>query len=110
MKRLGLLTLALVTACTPAVSTGGGSPSNPQTPARVWPVITRSHVDLWLHGYAMLLRDSSTVPVFRRGYRERIQAAKSQRGITTQLDANKDRLQQRLMLNPALSNGQFAPL
>ena len=76
----------------------------------MWPVLTRSHVDLWLHGYAMLLRDSSKVPVFRPGYRDRVQAVKAQRNITTLLDANRQRLQERLTLNPALANGQFAPL
>jgi hypothetical protein len=83
-------------------------PATVQT--RIWPVITRSHVDLWLHGYAMLLRDTSTVPVFRKGYRDRIQAVKAQRSITTLLDANRERLQSRLALSPALINGQFAPL
>jgi hypothetical protein len=50
------------------------------------------------------------VPVFRRGYRDQIQATKSQRNISTLLDANRDRLQSRLALSPALVNGQFAPL
>jgi hypothetical protein len=58
----------------------------------------------------MLLRDTSTIPVFRRGYREKLQAAKTQRNVTTMLDANRDRLQSRLSLSPALFNGQFAPM
>lgn len=105
--------LAIATSCAPAVSTGGGSTST-STPAqsapRVWPVISRSHIDLWLHGYAMLMRDTSTVPVFRRGYREKIQQAKQQRSITTRLDVNRTKLQERLALNPGLINGQFAPM
>lgn len=110
-KLLRLVPLILVAGCAPAVSTGGGGAAAPaQSQTRVWPVFARSHVDLWLHGYAMLLRDTATVPVFRRGYRDHIQAVKSQRGLTTQLDANRDRLQSRLSLSPALTNGQFAPM
>jgi hypothetical protein len=111
MRKLGLLVLTLAASCAPPVSTGTGGASAPaQAQARVWPVLTRSHVDLWLHGYAMLLRDTSTIPVFRRGYRDRIQSVKAQRGVTTQLDANRERLQSRLALSPALFNGQFAPM
>jgi hypothetical protein len=114
--RFATLSLVLVASCARAVSTGGGTEPTPaqtptpQTPARVWPVLTRSHVDLWLHGYAMLLRDTSAVPVFRRGYRDQIQSRKSQRNITTLLDANRERLQARLGLSPSIFNGQFAPL
>lgn len=112
-KTVGFLGLmAIVNACAPAVSTGGGgSTSAPaQSAPRVWPVITRVHIDLWLHGYAMLMRDTATVPVFRRGYRERIQQAKGQRNLQTRLDANRTKLQERLSLNPGLVNGQFAPM
>ena len=110
MRMLGLLSLIVLVNCAPAVSTGGGGPAAAQTQAKPWPVETRKHVDLWLHGYAMLLRDTSTVPVFRRGYREQVQAAKSRRNVTTLLDANRDRLQARMSLSPALFNGQFAPM
>jgi hypothetical protein len=109
MRKVGLLVSVLVLACAPPTSTGGGAPAA-QQPSGPWPVITRLHVDLWLHGYAMLLRDTATVPVFRRGYRERIQSVKAQRAITTQLDANRERLQSRLALSPGLVNGQFAPM
>jgi hypothetical protein len=107
MRKLLALFL-LLGGCATATSTGGGSTA----PARAqqWPVLTRQHVDLWLHGYAMLLRDTARVPVFRRGYRERAQAARSQRNVSTLLDANRERLQSRLALSPALTNGQFAPL
>src|SRR5438128_2618498 len=102
MRKLGLVSLVVLANCAPPVSTGGGTPAaTAQSPARQWPVLTRKHIDLWLHGYAMLLRDTSPVPVFRRGYREQVQAAKAQRGVTTMLDANRDRLQQRLALSPA---------
>lgn len=99
-------------SCTPPVYTGAGTaqPTPTGEPPAAWPVITRSHVDLWLHGYALLLRDTSAVPVFRRGYRERVQAAKAQRTITTRLDQNREQLQARLAVSPAIFNGQFAPL
>ena len=98
----------LVVACIPQASGGGATTTQPR--AAAWPVLTRSHVDLWLHGYAMLLRDTATVPVFRRGYRDRIRADKAQKSITTLLDANRERLQSRFGLSPGLVNGQFLPL
>jgi len=112
MKRIVLLCLCVAIGCTSAASSGGGAPApaQQQVPAVPWPVLTRKHVDLWLHSYAMLLRDTSTVPVFRRGYRARIEAIKTQRNIKTMLDVNRERLQQRLALSPQIFNGQFAPL
>lgn len=104
-----LVALILLGACSPPVYTGGGATAPAPNRPAPWPVATRSHVDLWLHGYAMLLRDTSTVPVFRRGYRERVRALKTQRNITTLLDANRERLQARLGLSPSLINGQFLP-
>lgn len=107
-KCVALLALMMAaTGCVPQAG-GGGAPA-PQ-PARQWPVLTRKHVDLWLHGYAMLLRDTATIPVFRKGYRQKIEALKAQRGLKTMLDANREALQTRLANNPALFNGQFAPM
>lgn len=103
-----LAVLIVATSCVSASSGGGAATTPAQT--RVWPVITRSHVDLWLHGYAMLLRDTARVPVFRRGYRERIEQVKRDRNIRTRLDNNRARLQERLSLSPAIFNGQFAPM
>jgi hypothetical protein len=112
MKRIVLLFLACVVACTSAVSSGGGTPpsAQQQVPAQRWPILTRKHVDLWLHAYAMLLRDTATVPVFRRGYRAQLEAIRAQRNVKTMLDVNRERLQQRLALSPQIFNGQFAPL
>jgi hypothetical protein len=101
------LVMASLVACTPVNSAEDGVPAPQRTP---WPVITRSHVDLWLHGYAMLLRDTATVPVFRRGYRDQIRAEKSRRSITTLLDNNRERLQARFAVSAGLVNGQFLPL
>jgi len=104
------IALAVLAACSPAVYTGGGTATPTVNRPPSWPVVTRSHVDLWLHGYAMLLRDTATVPVFRRGYRERVRTLKAQRNLTTLLDANRERLQARLVLSPNLVNGQFLPM
>lgn len=72
-----------------------------------WPIRTREHVDLWLHGFAMISGDTSPVPLFRRGYREAMMAARAKASATTDLDVNHDALAKRLRENPALVNAQF---
>jgi hypothetical protein len=72
-----------------------------------WPIRTREQVDLWLHGFAMISGDSSTVPLFRRGYREMVSAARTKAGAVTDLDVNRDALAKRLRENPTLVNAQF---
>lgn len=105
--------LALATACATA---GTGSPESPAPagtppqPAEGWNVRTREHVDLWLHSYALLQADTARVPFFRRGYRDRLLTERRNRGITTALDVNRERLVTRLAANPALVNGQFLPM
>src|SRR6476661_178671 len=52
---------------------GGGAPGPvpdqlPPRPGQVWPMKVREHVDLWLHGFAMLQEDTTFVPFFKRGY------------------------------------------
>ena len=94
---------------TPEPSTPEGGVAGPP-PAAGWAIRTRQHVDLWLHGYALLQRDTARVPFFRRGYRDRMRATRRQLGITTALDLNAERLEARLAANPALVNGQFVPL
>jgi hypothetical protein len=71
-----------------------------------WRVATREHVDLWLHGFAMLQADSSLVPYFRLDYRDQIAGARRQ----TLLDTNHDRLRQRAAENPQLTSAQFLAL
>jgi hypothetical protein len=73
-----------------------------QTP---WPVKTRYVVDLWLHGYAMLVPDTMPVPPFRRGYRDDMIVAKNSRNIVSQLDQNMEALQHGLRVNPRLLDG-----
>lgn len=117
----GLLLLAA--ACAPAVSP---SPSPGRSPADVprstaagqsplvsgaWPMRTQEHVDLWLHSYALLAPDTMLVPYFERDYRERMTTIRSQRGVSSQLDANRATLIGRFAANPALAtSGQFLPL
>ena len=103
-------------ACVPVGGQGAGEPPNPEPvssgppPTAGWAIRTREHVDLWLHGYALLQRDTARVPFFRRGYRDRMLTTRRQLGVTTALDLNRDRLEGRLAANPALVNGQFVPL
>src|SRR4051812_16046681 len=115
------LTLAavLAAACASAGGGAGGTASNggagpgageTATPSILWPVKTREHVDLWLHGYAMLQEDTTFVPFFRRGYGTELTVLKNRANVVTQLDANRDRLRARLATNPQLINAQFVPL
>jgi hypothetical protein len=120
-----LIALVLATACagvspssspapvatrdggTTTSSTGGGAPLIQS----VWPVRTREQLDLWLHSYAMITQDSTLVPYFRRGYRERMAGVRRQRGVTSLLDTNRERLVARIAIEPSLAtSGQFLPL
>jgi hypothetical protein len=97
----------------PAPQQGAGTAGSPGStqPATAWPVRTREHVDLWLHGFALLVDDTARVPIFRRGYREAVRARRARANVLTQLDAERDRLRQRLAANPALAlNAQFVAL
>lgn len=102
----------LAAAITAGCATGGGAPAagTGQPPIdSIWPTSAREHVDLWLHGYAVLTTDTARVPFFLRNYRQRMRQLKGQRNVVTQLDANFDRLSSRFLANPALVNGQFVP-
>ncbi|MDP9204057.1 MAG: hypothetical protein M3P12_01195 [Gemmatimonadota bacterium] len=93
------------------VTNGGAGPSTDQTsPDVVWPVKTREHVDLWLHGFALLQEDTTFVPFFKRGYSTNMTVLKNRANVVTQLDANRDRLRARIAVNPQLINSQFVPL
>jgi hypothetical protein len=94
-------------------ATNGGAGPADQTvgaPNAIWPIKTREHVDLWLHGFAMLQEDTTFVPFFRRGYSTNMIVLKNRANVVTQLDANRDRLRARLAANPQLVNAQFVPL
>lgn len=87
------------------VQQSGTSGGTTQAPA--WRVTTMPHVDLWLHGFAMLTSDTGFVPFFARGYKQQIAAAKREKNIVTQLDANQKELSARFATNPGLANAQF---
>lgn len=95
-----LLTLVL-TAATPLAAS---------LEAQQWPVKTREHVDLWLHGFAMLQDDTTQVPLFAKGYRDQIIVLKNSRNLLTDLDAERDTLAAMLTARPALANAQFTAL
>lgn len=103
--------------CVPPVSTGSGSTPSTATSqgeaARTdqeWAVTTREYLDLWLHGFAMLTSDTARVPYFQRGYRQRMIDLKRQRGVVTNLDANREQLSARFTSNPGLVNAQFVAM
>ena len=109
-RTLQALTLLAATAC---ASSGPGEPLPSPAPAVAgqtgvtWPVSTRAHVDLWLHGFALISPDSGRVPMFKRGYATRIAESKSRGNMQTSLDVNRDRLRARYETNRALLNAQF---
>jgi hypothetical protein len=109
---IGAALCSLSAACaTAAGPSGSPTPAGPGTvaPDASWPTSTREHVDLWLHGYAMLTGDTARIPFFRRGYRQRMRELRRSRSVFTQFDANADNLSSRFLANPALVNGQFVP-
>ncbi len=96
------------TSATPAPAPSGtASGTGVGSQARPWRVTTYEHVDLWLHGFAMLTSDTGHVPFFARGYKQEIAARKKQQNVYTNLDANQQQLSQRFAANPALANAQF---
>ena len=79
-------------------------------PAPTWRVTTHEHVDLWLHGFAMLTSDTGHVPFFARGYKQEIKALKQQKNVFSQLDADQASLSARFATNPGLTNAQFVAM
>ena len=115
--------LAVISACSgatpsaspapvPSRTTPGGQPRAASPLVQTtWPVRTREHLDLWLHSYALISQDTTLVPYFRRGYRDRITSVRRQRGVSSLLEGNRDRLLARIAVQPSLAtSGQFLPL
>lgn len=120
-RAITIASLALLAACAgatgaPAPSPApGGTTSSPGTAQPLeqaaWPIRSREHLDLWLHSYALVTQDTTLVPYFRRGYKDRISAVRSRRNAASQLDANRAQLVARLAAQPSLvTAGQFLPL
>lgn len=110
-RRLAAVTLfaalALGTACATAGS-GGALPLRAAGPQ--WPVKTREHVDLWLHAFALLSEDTAQVPLFDRGYRDRLTVLKNARNAYTDLDTERDALARALAAQPRMLEAQFLAL
>ena len=121
MKKLLRFSAAAVGAASiaGALACASAAPSQPKAVEPVimgrardtaWPVKTREHVDLWLHGFALLSNDSSAqVPLFRRGYRDDLTVLKNKANVLTQLDVNHDKLSRQLTSSRLLINAQFVP-
>jgi len=73
-----------------------------------WFIDAREHVDLWLHGFALLQDDVSLVPYFRPGYRAAVQGVRS--SVSSQLDVNRPQLQRHFGTNANLTSAQFLAL
>ncbi len=110
--RLALLALVAI-----ALTLGGcagtqatAAPLRPVARGPQWPVKTREHVDLWLHGFALLSADSSTVPLFARDYRDHVTIEKNKRGVYTAFDSSRAALAATLRNRPVLEGAQFVAL
>jgi hypothetical protein len=109
---------AMVLTLAALVATGIGcagtqtsaAPLRPVTLGVQWPVKAREHVDLWLHGFALLLDDTAAVPLFERGYSDRMTVLKNSRNVYTDFDANRVALTATLKARPALEGAQFLAL
>lgn len=102
---LGALAASLG-AC--ATAQTGADPLPPRE--EEWTLRTREHVDLWLHGFALLTDDTARVRHFAPGYRAEIEELKRAMALQSALDANRPQLRARLESNPALVNAQFVAL
>ena len=105
----------VVVSSTPATEQrpAGAAESAPRRDAAApsgWRLETREHVDLWLHGFAMLTADSSLVPTFRLGYRAEASHARRTGNITSRLDENALVLSRRHASSPSLAAAQFLAL
>jgi hypothetical protein len=113
LARIALITSATVLAgCASVGGTGAGETTDQANtiPPTQWPINTYEHVDLWLHGFAMIQDDTTLVPFFRRGYKAELSNLKRRANVTTQLDANMENLRSRFAINSRLVNAQFVPL
>jgi hypothetical protein len=108
-----ILQALLAAALAACASSGPGEPLPAPSPATggpagvTWPIGTRAHIDLWLHGFALISDDTGRVPMFKRGYAARIAELKARGNVQTSLDVNRERLRARYSTNRVLLNAQF---
>lgn len=93
-----------------AGSQATAAPLRPVVRGPQWPVKTREHVDLWLHGFALLITDTATVPLFARDYATTITIEKNKRRVYTMLDSMRVTLQATIRTRPQLEGAQFVAL
>src|SRR4051812_9878417 len=98
MKATRIVSLLVGASLIGCASGGGPEPSGPapstsNNPAAVWPIRTAEYVDVWLHLYAMVSTDTTKVPLFTRNYRTMMSKVRSDRNVTTSLDANRATLE-----------------
>lgn len=111
LGRLGLLLGALAVGAVPAEAQRRRNDRDAvPAPGVQWPVKTREHVDLWLHGFALLQEDTAQVPIFARGYAERLTVVKNTRGLYTEFDKARDDLMRVGAARGHLLNAQFLAL
>ncbi|MBX3174329.1 MAG: hypothetical protein KF709_07940 [Gemmatimonadaceae bacterium] len=116
LRTLGRLSLVLGAVAMLSTSTATSAeaqrrrnePAPPPGPQ--WPLKTREHVDLWLHGFALLQEDTAKVPFFQRGYAERLTVLKNSRGLYTEFDKARNDLMRIGAERNLLLNAQFLPL
>ena len=107
LQTFAVLALAACASAGPGEPLPGPTPAAAGQPAATWPAGTRQHIDLWLHGFALLSPDTGRVPLFKRGYASRIAEIKGRGNVRTSLDVNRDRLSTHLAANRGLVNAQF---
>lgn len=95
------------TTASGGVVTAGSNTPVARATSGGWQLDTREHVDLWLHGFAMLQDDQSLVPYFRLGYPASIAAVRPAGGL---FDENRAALQARFSTNANLTSAQFLAL
>jgi hypothetical protein len=106
------VSVAPAPAGTPATAspTGGTSGSAPSPAVQTrWRTTTSPHLDLWLHAFASISDDSSLVPLYRKGYRDSVKAARAQSNTLSALDGNRATLAARLATSPQYLPAQFLP-
>lgn len=114
LKFVALACIASAAACRGLVgvpsSTDAPAPARrsepPAIPLARWPIKTASHVDLWLHAFAMLSEDTVTVPTFRLGYRDSLTVVKNRANVLTLLDTSRPVLAKRLRAAPGYLQAQ----